>query len=78
MGLTPDQERFIENVRHHLEDDGVSGIDPVVEEVSDECPTCGAYVLNQALHEDFHRRQRQQFEHLDALARRYVEPPRYG
>lgn len=78
MSLTPDQERFVEDVRRHLEDDGVSGIDPLVEEVADECGTCGAYVLNHTLHADFHRRQKQQFEHLDRLARQYVEPPRYG
>lgn len=53
-------------------------VDPVVEQVDDECPTCGAWMLNPALHADFHRRQREQFEHLDALARRYVSPPRYG
>jgi len=76
--LTADQERFIEDVRRHLEDDGVSGIDPVVEEVADECGTCGAYVLNHALHKDFHARQKRQFEHLDELARRHVPPPTYG
>lgn len=39
--------------------------------VDDECPTCGAYILNPALHESWHR------QILDA-ARSYVDPPRYG
>jgi hypothetical protein len=59
-------------------DDEFADLDPLVEQVQDECPTCGAYVLNEALHRDFHRRQREQFINLDQLARRYVDPPRYG
>lgn len=29
-------------------------LDPLVEFVQDECPTCGAYMLNPALHRDWH------------------------
>ena len=45
-------------------------VDPYVEQVDDECPTCGAYVLNHALHRDWHRTIRDE-------ARRYKPPPTY-
>lgn len=53
-------------------------IDPVVEQVNDECPKCGAYVLNKALHEDWHMHLRAAIEEAQAEARRYKSPPRYG
>lgn len=45
--------------------------DPLVASVDDECPTCGAYMLNPELHANWHR----------DIARRadsYVSPPTYG
>ncbi len=45
---------------------------------NNECPTCGAYMLNEELHSEFHRRQREQFVNLDHLARQYVPEPRYA
>lgn len=62
----------------HDEPEVEPSTDPLVEFVQDECPTCGAYMLNPALHADYHARLRQQFIDLDRLARQYVSPPRYG
>lgn len=39
--------------------------------VEDECPTCGAWMLNPQLHHDWHER-------LNVEVRKYREPPRYG
>lgn len=49
-------------------------IDSLVEAVQDECPTCGAYVLNPALHSDWHRTLREQLFKVG----QYVPPPTYG
>lgn len=53
-------------------------VDPVVEQVDDECPKCGAYVLNKALHEDWHMHLRAAIEEAQTEAKRYKSPPRYG
>lgn len=53
-------------------------VDPVVEQVEDECPKCGAYVLNHALHAEWHRHLRLAVEEAQAEAKRYKSPPRYG
>ncbi len=52
--------------------------DPLVDFVEDECPTCGAYMLNPALHRDYHARQKAQFEHLDRKASRLTGMETYG
>lgn len=36
--------------------------DPLVAAIEDECPKCGAYVLNQALHADWHVHLRKAIE----------------
>lgn len=45
--------------------------DTLVASVEDECPTCGAYVLNHALHANWHR-------DIAEAASSYVSPPVYG
>lgn len=52
--------------------------DPVVEQVDDECPKCGAFMLNKALHEDWHRHLRISVEEAMKEAKRYKSPPRYA
>lgn len=57
-------------------------LDPVAEvlaaQVDDECPTCGAYVLNPALHRDWHGHLRAALNDLGRRADAYKDPPRYG
>lgn len=43
----------------------------LAEYVDDECPTCGAWVLNVPLHAQWHI-------DIKTRADRYVDPPRYG
>jgi hypothetical protein len=53
-------------------------IDPLVEIEQDGCGTCGAYLVNPALHQDWHDRQRRQFEGLHRLASRPNGMETYG
>ena len=53
-------------------------VDPLVEALNDECPKCGAYVLNTGLHEEWHRHLRLAIEEAQTEAKRYKSPPRYG
>ncbi len=73
--LPVEKQEFLDAVEHHLDDDK---IDAVVEAVQDECPTCGAYVLNPALHRDWHQQWRQRMSEVAAEASRYKSPPVYG
>jgi hypothetical protein len=52
--------------------------DALVDFVEDECPTCGAYMLNPAIHRDWHEKQRRQFGQLDEAAHAYRPAPRYS
>lgn len=51
--------------------ENIENIDPLVESVEDECPICGAWMLNPALHRDWHQK-------IWEEASRYKDPPRYG
>lgn len=59
-------------------DDDLHPIDPLVESVEDECPTCGAWMLNPALHRNWHADTISRFHAIAAEARRYKSPPVYG
>lgn len=56
------------------------GIPPEVlaEYVEDECPTCGAYILNPALHAQWHEHIQSSLRNLGERADRYKPPPVYG
>jgi hypothetical protein len=53
-------------------------VDSLVEIEQDTCGTCGAYMVNPALHKDWHERQRQQFIELDRKASRLTGMETYG
>lgn len=53
-------------------------VDPLVEQVEDECPTCGAWMLNPALHKEWHAKLRLRLQELEVEASRYKSPPVYG
>lgn len=52
--------------------------DTLVASVEDECPTCGAYMLNPALHESWHHNLSDRLRAISEKAGRYVSPPVYG
>jgi hypothetical protein len=60
------------------DDEDAEKVDPLVESVEDECPTCGAWMLNPALHRDWHKKQDQRFHEIAREASRYKSPPTYG
>jgi hypothetical protein len=61
-----------------MEEGAAVEIDPLVEIEQDACGTCGAYMVNPALHADWHARQKAQFEYLDRRANRLTGLETYG
>lgn len=53
-------------------------LDPLVDFVADECPTCGAYMLNPSLHRDWHSRLGDRLAQLDRDANRLTGWETYG
>lgn len=76
--LSPEQERYVEQVKEALAETDKPHLDPLTEGVEDECPTCGAWMLNPQLHKNWHADTDRRFRMIDAEARRYKDPPRYG
>lgn len=76
--LSDEQERFVQQVEEALVEQDKPYVDPLTDAVEDECPTCGAYMLNPALHRDWHADTDRRFRTIDAEARRYRPSPRYG
>lgn len=50
----------------------------LADQVEDECPMCGAYMLNPALHRDWHLSIATQLQAIENEARAWKPPPTYA